>query len=52
MNNEKQCINEIREWLNTPLLPNGDNNPYTEVANYAMNEARKQIALILEMNNL
>lgn len=48
----QQAIEMIKEWLNTPLMPNKANNPLIAAANNGIVAAQREIRSILETYEL
>lgn len=48
----QQAIEMVKEWLNTPLMPNKVNNPLIAAANDGIVAAQREIRYILELYEL
>lgn len=48
----QQAIEMVKEWLNTPLMPNKANNPLIAAANNGIMAAQREIRSILEIYEL
>lgn len=48
----QQAIEMVKGWLNTPLMPNKNDNPLIAAANNGIETAQKEIRFILEIYEL
>lgn len=48
----QQAIEMVKGWLNTPLMPNKNDNPLIAAANNGIVAAQREIRSILELYEL